>query len=72
MALRAYPDPEPTPVPPANPALDAGAEAARIAAADEQNAQNLLFNQTERANQIKRYFKKMHAKLVKSKTFRAA
>ena len=67
MALRAYPDPEPTPVPPANPALDAGAEAARIAAADAQNAQNLLFTQTERANQIKRYFKKCMPSWLRAK-----
>ena len=51
MALRAYPDPEPTPVQPSNPALDA--EFDRIAAANAQNAQNLLFSQSAGKSDLK-------------------
>ena len=57
-AVRAYPDPTPNPVAAADPALDAALERARIARENAANAQNLLFAQTERDNQVKRLFVK--------------
>ena len=67
MAVRAYPDPTPNPVAAADPALDAGAERARIDRENAVNAQNLLFAQTERGNQIKRLFVKCMPSWLRAK-----
>ena len=67
MALRAYPDPTPAVVPPADPAIDADDERDRIEAANAENAQNLLFAQREREHQIKRYFKKCMPSWLRAK-----
>ena len=67
MAQKAYPDPTPEIVPPADPALDAGDERDRIAAAEARNEEALRFAQQERNHQIKRFFKKCMPSRLRAK-----
>ena len=67
MAQKAYPDPTPEIVPPADPALDAGDERDRIAAAEARNEEALRFAQQERNHQIKRFFKKCMPSWLRAK-----
>ena len=67
MAQKAYPDPTPEIVPPADPALDAGDERDRIPAAEARNEEALRFAQQERNHQIKRFFKKCMPSWLRAK-----
>ena len=67
MTVRAYPDPTLNPIAAVDPALDPGAERARVAREDAVNAQNLLFAQPERSNQIKRLFVKSTPRWLRAK-----
>ena len=67
MAQKAYPDPTPEVIPPADPALDADNERNCIEAAEARNEEALRFAQQERNHQIKRFFKKCMPSWLRAK-----